>query len=86
MSVTFSLIVGVIIGWILHGYLPPEFVNTVNKTIANLSIKLTSKIAAATKTKTQAPASLYAVDTQSGASDDLEKVEGIGPKTMKLLK
>ena len=85
MSITFSLIVGVIIGWILHGYLPPEFVNTVNNTIANLSKKLTNTIAAITKIKTKAPVSLRAVDTQSGSSDDLDKIEGIGAKTMELL-
>ena len=45
VAVIFSLIVRIVIGWILHGYLPPKFVNTVNNTIANLSKKLTSKIA-----------------------------------------
>jgi len=81
----FSLIIGVVIGWILNGYLPSEIVDGVNKTIANLSKKLTSTIAAATDTKAQPSVSLHAVDTPSGSYDDLKKIEGIGAKTMALL-
>lgn len=85
MNFILVLLIGIIIGWILQAYLPPELVNTVNKSISQWSSKLSSSIAGLFETKTQGPVSSNTAEKKSGSPNDLKKIEGIGPKIADLL-
>ncbi len=86
MTLTMNLIVGIIIGWVLHELMPKDYVALINGSAAGLVDKLLGWFshksgANVESTKEQSKPS----KTRPKSKDDLKKIEGIGPKIAELL-
>ncbi len=86
MTLTIVLIVGIIIGWVLHELMPKETIVFINVSAAGLFDKLLGWFSSKSETKIQSTKeSSKPTQTRSTSKDDLKKIEGIGPKIAELL-
>lgn len=80
-----GLIVGVVIGWILYQYVPPQVTKSINKFTYDLLQKLKSWVTSLIQSKTQTSLLSGTSDVMSRSPDNLKKIEGIGPKIAEVL-
>lgn len=87
MTLTISLIVGIIIGWVLHELMPTKYLSLINGSAAGLIDKLLGWFSRESGTNVESAKEQFKpAQTRPKPKDDLKKIEGIGPKIAELLK
>lgn len=80
-----TVVIGAIIGWFLHLYLPTSIVDTVDNSTKGLCGKILAYGAPESSTSGTPSGGEKSRSAKPAAKDDLKKIEGIGPKIAGLM-